>query len=100
MGGNFYTSEQTCRLSARYILKRAILQAYLIKTTQIYKGRHIFLLLSMPGKLSDCGGLKVRTSLLLRKRAWQYLLQTFTTKQKLQHQILFYKPGYSAFYNV
>jgi hypothetical protein len=53
-------SAASCRLSARHILKKAIMQAHLIKTTQIriiYKGRHIFLPLSMPGTLSDCGGL-------------------------------------------
>jgi hypothetical protein len=41
-------------------LKKAILQANLSKTTQIlmiYKGRHIFSPLSMPGTLLDCGGL-------------------------------------------
>jgi hypothetical protein len=53
-------SVASCRLSARHILKNAILQAHLIKTTRIliiYKGRHIFSPLSMPGTLLDCGGL-------------------------------------------
>jgi hypothetical protein len=50
----------SCRLSARHILKKATLQAHLSKTTRIvmiYKGRHIFSPLSMPGTLLDCGGL-------------------------------------------
>jgi hypothetical protein len=41
-------------------LKKAILHSHLIKTTQIlkiYKGRHIFSHLSMPGTLLDCGSL-------------------------------------------
>jgi hypothetical protein len=53
-------SVASCRLSARHIFKKAILQAHLSKTTRslmIYKGRHIFSPLSMPGTLSDCGGL-------------------------------------------
>ena len=55
-------SVASCRLSARHILKKAILQAYLSKTTHIlmiYKGRHIFSNLSMPGTLLDCGSLVV-----------------------------------------
>ena len=55
-------SVASCRLSARHILTKAILQAHLSKTTRIfmiYKGRHIFSPLSMPGTLLDCGGLDI-----------------------------------------
>jgi hypothetical protein len=46
-------------------MKKAIVQAHLSKTTRIstiYKGRHIFSPLSMPGTLSDCGGLSLHIS--------------------------------------
>ena len=55
-------SAASCRLSARHILKKAIWQAHLSKTTQswiIYNGRHILLRLRMPGTFSDCRSLPI-----------------------------------------
>lgn len=75
-------SEASCRLSARHILKKAILQAHLSKTTRIlmiYKGRHIFSPLSMPGTLLDCGGLQLNLNIPLWENVipW-YILNIFS----------------------
>ena len=73
----------SCRLSARHILKKSILQAHLRKTTQIlmiYKGRHIFPPLCMPGTLLDCVGLLATTCPSVKPHSPRKMIENFKWK--------------------